>query len=86
VLTSTSFAHDIPGRCRIGLPPRRRRSPGEGTPFLSTARGRARPFMGASRGHTFPHGGPSLFRICAWCGRSMGVIAPLDDSNTTHGI
>lgn len=25
-------------------------------------------------------------RICAWCGKKMGEIAPLDDPGITHGI
>jgi hypothetical protein len=27
-----------------------------------------------------------MFRACAWCGIFMGVIAPLDDERTTHGL
>lgn len=27
-----------------------------------------------------------MFRACAWCGILMGVIAPLEDERTTHGL
>jgi hypothetical protein len=27
-----------------------------------------------------------MFRACAWCGIFMGVIAPLEDERTTHGL
>lgn len=25
-------------------------------------------------------------RICAWCGKGLGEVEPLDDSSVTHGI
>lgn len=25
-------------------------------------------------------------RVCAWCGKDMGEIEPLDDDSITHGI
>ncbi len=27
-----------------------------------------------------------MFRACAWCGIFMGVVAPLEDERTTHGL